>query len=49
MVEVADGKHTNGDTAAECAEALSEGQWVAGNDVSDCVIQVALFGEVVYG
>lgn len=49
LVEVADGKHTNSSTAEECAEALSEGQWIAGNDVSDCVIQVALFGEVVYG
>ena len=49
LVEVADGQHTNRDTAAECAEALSDGQWIAGNDVSDCVIQVALFGEVVYG
>ena len=49
LVEVADGKHTNGEIAAECVEALAAGKWTAGHDVSDCVIQVALFGKVVYG
>ena len=49
LVEVSEGKHTNRDTADECAESIAEGHWIAGNDVSDCVIQVALFGEVVYG
>ena len=49
MVEVSAGEHTNRDTADECLECIAEGHWIAGVDVADCVIQVALFGEVVYG
>jgi hypothetical protein len=49
IVEVADGEHgLRDDIVAEVTESLEEGEWLAGQDVNDCVIQAALFGEVLY-
>jgi hypothetical protein len=50
IVEIAEGKHNLwGSIEEECRESIDEGAWIAGTDVNDCVIQVALFGKVIYG
>jgi hypothetical protein len=51
LVEVATGQHDLNDAIEEQALRVLMGRAAAGEDheVNDCIIQVALFGKVIYG
>jgi hypothetical protein len=50
LVEIADGEHgLRDDLEEEAREILRDADAAIGAEVNDCVVQVALFGKVVYG